>query len=137
MIYMFCVDVIVKFKKIRKFIWFMKKRSWIILIVIVIVALAVIYIYKNGNQNHDEFAKCLSDKGLVLASHPSCGYCKYQKELFGESFKYLSVRNCEEDRDWCVTNGVSGYPTWILANGEKHPGAKSLNDLAELSGCDI
>jgi len=44
--------------------------------------------------------------------------------------------NCEENQEACQEAGIAGYPTWII-DGEKAPGARPLETLAELSGCEL
>jgi len=87
--------------------------------------------------NLDEFAQCLSDKGFVLAGTDWCPHCQDQKKAFGSSVQYINFKNCDFEKDWCNTNGVQYYPTWILPDGSQVVGNKSMETLAELSGCEI
>ncbi|MDI6798708.1 MAG: hypothetical protein QMD12_01785 [Candidatus Aenigmarchaeota archaeon] len=86
--------------------------------------------------NYDNFAKCLTEKGIILAGTDWCHYCKKQKEMFGSSFQYINYKNCDND-NWCRNAGVTGYPTWVFPNGQKYAGVQSLERLAELSGCPL
>jgi len=83
---------------------------------------------------HDDFAKYLTSEGISLAGTDWCSYCKAQKELFGDSFRYVDFYNCDNERTWCADHGVQGYPTWVFPNGELYPGTRSIDELKELSG---
>ncbi len=85
----------------------------------------------------EDFAKCLTDKGMKLYFSGSCPWCQKQKELFTDSFQYLVATDCLESNEECEEKQISGVPTWILPNGEKSPGFKELERLAELSGCSL
>ncbi len=87
----------------------------------------------------DNFAKCLTEKGTVMYGAYWCPHCKSQKELFGESFKYIHYVECDlggKQNPECVEAGIEGYPTWIY-NNEKKPGELSLSELSEWTGCEI
>ena len=86
---------------------------------------------------YDDFAKCLSEKGFIMAGTDWCSACKTQKSYFGKSFEYVDYRNCVENVEWCENQGISRYPTWILPEGTKITGAKQLSELSRLSHCDL
>jgi hypothetical protein len=37
----------------------------------------------------------------------------------------------------CKDAGITGYPTWVFADGTQANGEKSFKELAQLSGCTI
>ena len=87
----------------------------------------------------ETLAKCLSEKGAKFYGAYWCGWCNRQKEGFGEAAQYLPYVECsdEETREMtpeCQAAGISSFPTWEF-DGEKKPGFKSPEELAELSGC--
>ena len=88
------------------------------------------------NENLDCFAKCLTEEGFVIYTLPTCGHCKQQKELFGESFQYLNHVDCYENSQYCVDKGVRYVPTWEIY-GELIDGLLTLEELSEKSGCDL
>jgi glutaredoxin len=65
-----------------------------------------------------------------------CGHCKQQKEMFGESFKYVNYVECPENQVLCEQMGITGYPTWII-NGVHKEGAQSIEELSSLTGCPL
>lgn len=90
----------------------------------------------------EEFAKCLFEKGMKFYGAEWCGWCKKQKELFGEDVEYLPYVECideetEEMTVECQEAGITGFPTWQLPNGELVSGFKTFEELSELSGCSI
>jgi glutaredoxin len=68
-----------------------------------------------------------------------CGACKYQRDLFGqEAFTQIQEVECDPrgknaQPDLCRQAGVRAYPTWQI-NGQNYEGARSLQELAQLSG---
>ena len=111
----------------------------VILIVIGIVGFSVSgHFVKNDNDlsDLDKFAKCLSEKGAVVYVSQYCGHCKNQKDMFGDSFKYVNSVECTENQDLCQENGISGVPTWII-NGLPYAGEQSFERLSELTGCPL
>ena len=62
----------------------------------------------------DIFAKCLTEKGMTFYGAEWCSHCKAQKELFGESLKYIKYVECPDNTQLCIDKGIQGYPTWIL-----------------------
>jgi glutaredoxin len=82
----------------------------------------------------DEFAKCLTVKGVKMYGASWCPHCKNQKDAFGSSFQYVDYVECTERQADCDNAGIEGYPTWII-NGEKFPGEQSFEELSQQSGC--
>jgi hypothetical protein len=100
------------------------------------VAFAIAFwIYHSATSpgKYDEFAECLTAEGFIMAGTDWCSNCQKQKNLFGKSFKLIDYKNCDVDKEWCSTNGVDRYPTWILPNGNKRPGAQELYSLQQAS----
>src|SRR3989344_637280 len=58
-------------------------------------------------------AECLRDSGATLYGTPWCGYCKKQKEAFGDSADLIPYVDCEAQPERCDSR-IKGYPTWIL-----------------------
>jgi len=82
---------------------------------------------------HDDFAKYLTSEGIAMAGTEWCPHCKDQKALFGDSFQYVDYRDCDKVRDWCVAQGVEGYPTWIFPDGQLYTGIRTIEQLKSLS----
>ena len=106
--------------------------------VVAIVAVAYLFIWL-GNQpgKYDDFARCLTEKGFIMAGTDWCSVCKTQKGYFGKSFEYLNYKNCDVDKEWCTSNGITRYPTWILPDQTKSMGAKTIEELSRISNCSI
>lgn len=94
----------------------------------------------NPNQESgefDEFAKCLSSKGIKMAGAEWCSACQKQKKLFGSSFSFIDFKDCDQQAKWCKERQIKYYPTWFFPNGKKIVGVQSMEELSELSGCEI
>lgn len=101
-----------------------------------ILVIAGIFLINSSEEDVDvdSFAKCLTENGMIMYGTEWCGYCKKQKELFGDSFEFVNYIDCDKEADICSVEGIRGYPTWKI-NGESYPGVKSFEMLESLSGC--
>jgi hypothetical protein len=117
------------------------------LIIIVLIAIGIVawsasgyFVKVEGSENNlsdlDGFAKCLSERGATLFISKYCGHCKDQKEMFGDSFKYVNSVECTEDQELCLEKGVRAVPTWVI-KGLPYAGLQSFERLSELTGCPL
>ena len=119
------------------------KKQTIILISIGILILAVLFyniIRKTTtieSKQYNNFAECLTERGFIMAGTDWCPHCQNQKAMFGESFKHIDYRDCDIHKEYCIEQGVKGYPTWILPDGTLSPGVKQLAQLSQMSGCSL
>jgi hypothetical protein len=85
------------------------------------------------------FAEHLAAQGAVFYGAYWCSHCQRQKSYFGAAAAAkLPYVECARDgensqRELCRTKDIKMFPTWII-NGKSVPGAKSLKDLAALTG---
>ena len=118
-----------------------------LLVIIVLIVLGIVAWsmsgYFVGDENDgtglsdlDKFAKCLSERGATVYVSTYCGHCKNQKEMFGDSLKYLNLVECTENQQLCQQKGITGVPTWII-NGLPYAGVQSFERLSELTGCSL
>lgn len=86
----------------------------------------------------EALAQCLTDKGIKLYSASWCRPCQWQKRQFGSALSKLAYVECDasvaSDSD-CREAGIRSYPTWRFPDGRKVSGARSLSEMARLSGC--
>jgi len=97
---------------------------------------------EKDEKSLENFAKCLTQKGIKFYGTSWCSWCEKQKELFGKAAQYLPYVECSEKETGemtseCKKANITGFPTWQLPNGEKSPGFKPLAKLAKLSGCPL
>jgi len=92
--------------------------------------------FDDSPREFDVFAQCLTEKGVTMYGTEWCSHCKNQKELFGNSFRYVNYVDCDDNMQECIDNGITGYPTWKI-NEKNYSGEISLNNLALLSGCSL
>ena len=83
-------------------------------------------------------AKHLRQSGAKMYGSYKCPHCNSQKALFGDASKYVDYVECDPSgpdaqANLCFSRGIMNYPTWEI-NGRYYEGAKSLPDLANLSG---
>jgi thiol-disulfide isomerase/thioredoxin len=120
----------------------MKWKIAAIVVAVIVIALVarsisgLFVVPSNGTNYLDDFAKCLTSKGVTMYGAEWCGHCKNQKELFGDSFKYINYVECPNNQDLCKAMGITGYPTWVV-NDNLNPGEQTLETLSSLSGCPL
>ena len=81
-------------------------------------------------------AQCLTDSGAKFYGAYWCPHCIEQKEQFGAAISSVPYIECEDDPNQCAAAGITGYPTWIFADGTVVQGAQSFEALASYSGCE-
>ncbi|MEM7008097.1 MAG: vitamin K epoxide reductase family protein [Thermodesulfobacteriota bacterium] len=92
----------------------------------------------SANSLQIGLAKHLKDRGAVMYGSYKCPHCNAQKALFGGASVYVDYVECDPtgpdaEATRCFSRGVQHYPTWEI-NGNFYEGAKSLQELAHLSG---
>jgi len=87
------------------------------------------------HNNLDAFSQCLYEKGVTLYCTDGSDACRVQRGMFGDSFMYLSYRDCSKN-GLCSGQEITIYPTWVI-RGSKYTGIRSLEDLSHLTGCSL
>ncbi len=93
---------------------------------------------KPASQSVIALAQHLTKTGAHMYGSYTCPHCQVQKLLFGSAFKDIDYVECNPDAEksrstLCLEKGIEAYPTWEI-NGQLYEGAKSLKELAKLSG---
>jgi hypothetical protein len=92
------------------------------------------------DQPLEMLAACLKDKRAVFYGTFWCTHCQATKALFGSGAKFLPYVECSTvngkgQLTVCKDKGITGYPTWVFADGSRESGELSLERLAEKTGC--
>ncbi|MBW6462233.1 MAG: hypothetical protein K0B07_04265 [DPANN group archaeon] len=115
-------------------------KKYMMVAVVLLILIAILLALKNPAMNtpaqYDDFAKCLTDKGVKMYGAEWCSHCKNQKKAFGKSFDYVDYVECPDNEFECKNAGVTGYPTWFI-DGSNYPGEQTFAKLSELSGCPL
>jgi len=111
-----------------------------ILVVIALIGAAVYYSMQPGKL--DAFTTCLEEQGATFYGAFWCPHCNDQKRVFGRSQKLLPYVECstpdrQNQTPECAEAGITGYPTWEFADGERATGPQTLATLAERTGCEL
>jgi hypothetical protein len=118
----------------------------VIKVALLVVALGATYYFGYHRRAHkyDEFAKCLSQKGVKMYGAYWCPHCSEQKELFDAAFKYAPYVECGVPGDTskmlpvCSDAQIKHFPTWQFPPvGERVEGVESLDDLSLRTGCPL
>ena len=86
-------------------------------------------------------AKHLKETGAKMYGAFWCSHCEDQKETFGSGadVPYVECFPNGWERGTplapaCAAVGVTGFPTWVMGDGTKFEGEKTLEELAKASG---
>lgn len=115
-------------------------------VVVGVVLVGSIIVQSNGlsadgsssNTLQGKLARHLTGTGVVMYGSYKCPHCLTQKRLFGDAFRYVTYVECHPGGEnanpsLCFKKGIMSYPTWEI-NGRFYVGARSLQELASLSG---
>ncbi len=119
-----------------------KSYALVFVVLVVVVGVAGYFAFKPNAGNSsvhslDSFAKCLAGKGFTMYGLYSCPHCQAEKQLFGDSFKYVDYIECSENAQKCTADGVDAVPTWIEPSGARLVGTQTLETLSTASGCAL
>ncbi len=121
-------------KNVKGKVNFKKYLTIVALILIVGLVSSTIYINSSKPGEADSFAKCLTEKGVVVFGNDYCEYTVQNLNFFGKSKEYLNYVKCVDNEELCDSKGITITPTWEI-NGETYDGVLNFNRLSELSGC--
>jgi hypothetical protein len=109
-----------------------------------LAALALITLTRAGAAaaaGYGTLADCVRNSGAVMYSASWCPVCRQQRQEFRGFANRLKTMECsvggnrKKTRAVCEKMGISGYPTWIFADGSS-AGFLSAKDLAARTGCE-
>ena len=122
----------------------MKKNTliWLVVLVLVIGGVVGLVLMPTKPGKLDTFASCIKDSGATFYGAFWCPHCQNQKAMFGSSAKLLPYVECSTpdgkgQLPVCKDAGVTGYPTWVFADGSRESGEVSLERLAEKTSCTL
>lgn len=112
-------------------------------VIIATVIIGITSVSKTTSQPVDkltQFAQCLKDKKAVFYGAFWCSHCQNQKKLFGVGESSLPYVECSTpdgngQLEVCTQAKITGYPTWVFADGSTVSGETSFEALAAKTGC--
>jgi glutaredoxin len=116
----------------------------VIAIVILILVVGGYLIFAGGarydQDDMDEFARCLTENGVVMYGAFWCPHCAKTKKKFGSSFKYINYVECDprgddEQSELCIEKEIDKYDTWEFGDGSRIISEPSFEILSGKSGC--
>lgn len=127
-----------------------KKNIISLLIVLALVAITVIGLATGNNRGKspasnkelESLAQCLTEKGAKFYGAYWCPHCATQKQMFGRAQKQLPYIECaivgkrDKQTPECEAAGITGYPTWVFADGQKLSGEQKPEVLAKITSCE-
>jgi len=139
----------------------MKDTSWVIpsILSILILGGIVAFVIKGGTGTVQapsttssetalasttalKLATCLKASGAKFYGAFWCPHCNDQKAMFGDAVKELPYIECSTpdgrgQTPVCAAANITGYPTWVFADGSTLSGAIEPKELAAKTGCSI
>lgn len=118
-----------------------RQKIQLLLLLAFAIGVAGWFAWKGAQPSqHDDFARCLSERGATFYGAFWCPHCQNQKKLFGKAQKHLNYVECSTadgkgQLPRCTQAGVESYPTWDFADETRLTGEISLEVLAEQTGC--
>ena len=124
------------------------KNKALLIVAVVIVFAAALLAYGQYQQKSSfdprlaGLAKCLKDSGATFYGTFWCSHCQNQKEMFGTEAGELPYVECSSpdgrsQLPVCTEQEITGYPTWVFADGSRASGSLSAEDLAARTGCEL
>lgn len=96
----------------------------------------IVFLFTGCGSQYNNFAKCLTDAGMVFYGSDQCGHCQDQKEMFGGAIDYIDFVNCDFSEE-CDEKDIMYYPSWAFDGEVVAIGVQSFEELAEISGCAL
>lgn len=138
----------------------MKDTSWVIPTILSVLILGgiVAFVMKGGVGNTNtpsstsstslktetiqKLATCITASGAKFYGAFWCPHCNDQKDMFGEAKKDLPYIECSTpdgrgENPVCAAAKITGYPTWVFADGTSESGALPFEELARKTGCSL
>jgi glutaredoxin len=112
------------------------KENKVITIISFILLVGFLYLIFGNKKDKTNLAVCLKDKGAKFYGASWCPHCKNQKALFSnpQDLPYIECTDADNKKE-CQEAGVTGYPTWIFADGKKVSGELSIAQLKQYANC--
>jgi len=121
-----------------------RRKLMIGVVVVLVLGGAYYWVYREHAHKYDQFARCLTQKGIKMYGAYWCPHCTEQKELFGASFKLAPYVECgvpgttSKLSDACADAAIKHFPTWQFPPvGERVEGVIPLQDLSFRAGCPL
>jgi len=111
-------------------------------VVVAVLVLVLFSLRPSPKGEYDNFANCITNSGAKMFGAYWCSNCNNQKDLFGSSFDNIQYIECSLPNKGgqtpeCNQEGITGYPTWEFADGERVAGFTSLVQLSLKTGCPL
>ena len=118
----------------------------IIFAIIIIAVISLVFVQRTTKARaepsvFDDFAKCLTDNGVKMYGAFWCPHCNNQKEMFGNSWKFVNYIECSlpsrAQNDLCKNAGIQAYPTWEFSDGNRIERELTFESLSKNSNCKL
>src|SRR3989338_2232504 len=104
-------------------------KPWLI-IMLILTLIPLLYLNFKPIPYYNDFANCLTEKDVKFYGAFWCSHCAKQKQLFGDAMPQINYIECSlpnrSQTQICITNNITGYPTWEFADGTRLNGEQTL-----------
>ena len=115
---------------------------WGIIISLIVLGVLTSFMVSARPSKLEPFAQCLKDSGTIFYGAFWCPHCQRTKAMFGSAAKLLPYVECSTPDGKglfpiCQEKNIESYPTWIFPDGKILTGERTLQELADASGCEL
>jgi len=115
---------------------------WGIIISLIVLGVLTSFMVSARPSKLEPFAQCLKDSGTIFYGAFWCPHCQRTKAMFGSAAKLLPYVECSTPDGKglfpiCQEKNIESYPTWIFPDGKILTGERTLQELADGSGCEL
>lgn len=118
-----------------------KHVVYCVLLLLVIGFGYFLYVNATAPGKYDDVAKCITENGATFYGAFWCSACAKEKQILGKSLKYIDYQECslpdKRQNQMCNDLNISGYPTWIFADGSRVKAVLTIEALATKTGCSL
>jgi len=109
-------------------------------IALLLSSCAAVAVADSGNL--DDFARCLTGKGVTMYGASWCPHCRAQLHVFGSAARYLKYVECSQPgtdvpTSECKRAGIGSFPTWEFRDRSRLKGDIALSRLGQKAGCHL
>lgn len=111
-------------------------KKAIVIGLFILILIGFIFLNNHNEYTLQDFNQCLAENGVVIYGSEWCPACNSLIETLGGSEKVnLFYVECTIEQERCGKEKLTEYVPEIQIYGEVYQGSRTLEILAEITGC--